>query len=350
MIGLARVGNLIIERAAKEIRENSDHVKAKIREQWDVKSREFLDYWFAEETQLELAALVSEIEKVEDAKLRAFFNLTLSATIITKSGGVSLSRDLAHTRPHRVKVLLSKEGEVLFGKAFSEDASNHRLRHQTKILRSPFEEFEKSFKRNLKYLEPRDSGIDMDSQIQKRMHKEYVICFTKFQQDKILISALGGNYIVKPDIIVARIPLKDEEINQCEPVLKEEDALAIHTPLRLANHVDKVLPILHASISCKWTTRNDMVQNTRTEALNLIRNRKGHLPHVVVVTAEPLPMRIAALALGTGDMDCIYHIALHELKQAVVECDNEDQLEMLNLMVDGRRLRDISNLPFDLSA
>ena len=173
---------------------------------------------------------------------------------------------------------------------------------------------------------------------------------TIFQQDKILISAMGGNYIVKPDIIVARLPVKDEDINQCEPVLKEKDTLATYTPLRFANHEDDVLPILHASISCKWTTRNDRAQNTRTEALNLIRNRKGHLPHVVVVTAEPLPMRIAALALGTGDMDCIYHIALHELKEAVVECDNQDQLEMLNLMVDGRRLRDISDLPFDLSA
>ncbi len=157
-LGVARVGNSIIERAVKEVRENSDQLKRKTRKQWDGKSRDFIDYWFVEETQLELAALVSEIEKVEDAKLRAFLNLALSATIITKSGGVSLSRDLAHTRPHRVKVLLSKDGEVLFGKAFSEDASNHRLRHQMKILRSPFEEFEKSFKRNLKYLEPAGSG------------------------------------------------------------------------------------------------------------------------------------------------------------------------------------------------
>jgi hypothetical protein len=35
------------------------------------------------------------------------------------------------------------------------------------------------------------------------------------------------------------------------------------------------------------------------------------------VTAEPLPSRIASLALGTGDVDCIYHAALYELVDAV---------------------------------
>lgn len=76
-------------------------------------------------------------------------------------------------------------------------------------------------------------------------------------------------------------------------------------------------PILHASISAKWTMRSDRAQNSRTEALNLIRNRKGRLPHIVVVTGEPLPSRLASLAFGTGDIDCVYHFALYELIDAV---------------------------------
>lgn len=118
--------------------------------------------------------------------------------------------------------------------------------------------------------------------------------------------------------------------------------------LRKSNYQDPY-PILHASISCKWTIRSDRAQNTRTEALNLIRNRKGPLPHVVAVTAEPLPTRIAALALGTGDLDCVYHFALPELKKTIEQIDNQDQLDMLNTMIEGRRLRDISDLPFDLA-
>jgi len=120
------------------------------------------------------------------------------------------------------------------------------------------------------------------------------------------------------------------------------------TPLRQANRPNPHM-ILHASISCKWTIRSDRSQNTRTEALNLIRNRKGHLPHIVAVTAEPLPTRIAALALGTGDMDCVYHFALNELQEAIKSIKNEDQMDMLKIMIDGRRLRDISDLPFDLA-
>jgi hypothetical protein len=53
--------------------------------------------------------------------------------------------------------------------------------------------------------------------------------------------------------------------------------------------------------------------------------------------------------LGTGDLDCVYHFALPELRQTIEELDNVDQLDMLNMMVDGRRLRDISDLPFDLA-
>jgi hypothetical protein len=77
--------------------------------------------------------------------------------------------------------------------------------------------------------------------------------------------------------------------------------------------------------------------------------RKGHLPHIVAVTAEPLPTRIATLALGTGDIDCVYHFALPELEEAIKDVDNQDQLDILSSMVEGKRLRDISDLPFDLA-
>ena len=167
-------------------------------------------------------------------------------------------------------------------------------------------------------------------------------------QDKALAPTLGGDYIVKPDIIIGRMPVSDTEINIKQKLVKDGDSAARLTPLRSLNRKESSL-ILHASISCKWTIRSDRSQNTRTEALNLIRNRKGHLPHVVAVTAEPLPTRISALAFGTGDLDCVYHFALNELLETVNKIDNQDQLDILQAMIDGRRLRDISDLPFDLS-
>ncbi len=162
---------------------------------------------------------------------------------------------------------------------------------------------------------------------------------------KELASILGAERIIKPDIVVARQPLSDEEINVQKPLVDGE-TLSSLTPLRATNNA---LPLLHASISCKWTLQNDRSQNARSEALNLIRHRKGHVPHIVAVTAEPLPTRIAALALGTGDIDCVYHFALYELEHAVRETENEDQLDMLLTLIAGRRLRDISDLPFDLA-
>ena len=166
--------------------------------------------------------------------------------------------------------------------------------------------------------------------------------------DNELASALGKDYIITPDIVVGRQPVSDEEINREGLVVTEEEPFAKFTPLRRVNF-EAPRPILHASISCKWTLRSDRGQNARTEALNLIRNRKGHLPHVVAVTAEPLPTRIASLALGTGDLDCVYHFALPELRDSIEELGNEDQLDMLTILIEGRRLRDISDLPFDLA-
>jgi len=168
------------------------------------------------------------------------------------------------------------------------------------------------------------------------------------ENDKSLASALGGDYIINPDIVVGRYPVSDDEINQDGILICEGEHIANLTPLRKANRPDSKI-ILHASISCKWTIRSDRSQNTRTEALNLIRNRKGSLPHIMAITAEPLPTRLASLALGTGDLDCVYHFALHELKDAIEELDKEDQLDLLLTMIDGRRLRDISDLPFDLA-
>lgn len=171
----------------------------------------------------------------------------------------------------------------------------------------------------------------------------------KVKHDKDLSTALGRDYIVKPDIIIARSAMSDEQIDEKEELIGDDEEISQFTPLRQSNLSNPDRKILHASISCKWTIRSDRSQNTRTEALNLIRNRKGNLPHIVAVTAEPLPTRIATLALGTGDLDCVYHFALHELRQSVIDIKNEDQQGILEDMVNGKRLRDISDLPFDLA-
>jgi hypothetical protein len=73
------------------------------------------------------------------------------------------------------------------------------------------------------------------------------------------------------------------------------------------------------------------------------------VPHIVVVTGEPLPSRLASLALGTGDIDCVYHFALPELMSTVDKLGIEDSANLVRIMVDGKRLKDISDLPLDLA-
>ena len=159
-----------------------------------------------------------------------------------------------------------------------------------------------------------------------------------------LAAALGTDYTIKPDIIITREPEPDERINQNETFVVP--GLARFTPLRREN---TELELLHASVSCKWTIRSDRTQNSRAEALNLLRNRKGRAPHIAVVTAEPLPSRLASIAIGTGDIDCTYHVALHELQDVVSAEHWPNAHDKLSIMVDGKRLRDISDLPFDLT-
>ena len=173
-------------------------------------------------------------------------------------------------------------------------------------------------------------------------HLEYLTRLITY--DAKLDSCIRRDYMVAPDVVIYRKLVSDEEINSTDIII--DDTVCNRADLREKNGG---LPILHASISAKWTMRSDRAQNSRTEALGLIRNRKGHLPHIVVVTGEPLPSRLASLGLGTGDIDCMYHFALYELIEAVKDTGSEDSIEILNSLIEGKRLKDISDLPLDLA-
>lgn len=159
-----------------------------------------------------------------------------------------------------------------------------------------------------------------------------------------LRAVLGNAYVIAPDVVVVRKPVSDDLINEASTLVDE--TVARSAAIR---QVNQELGILHAVISCKWTLRSDRAQNARSEALNLIRNRKGRLPHIAVVTAEPSPSRLASLALGTGDVDCLYHFALPELIEAVELSSNDEAFTLIETMVTGKRLRDIADLPLDLA-
>lgn len=129
-----------------------------------------------------------------------------------------------------------------------------------------------------------------------------------------LASEIGRDYLVAPDVTVG--------IN-----------------------VGETLLLLHAAVSCKWTIRSDRVQNIRHEAVILTRHRRGRQPHIVAVTAEPLPTRLASIARGTGEIDAVYHVAFEELVHATNEVGTAEQKTTLQELIVQNRLVDFNRLP-----
>jgi DNA modification methylase len=151
-----QVGKIIRQRAAVAIEARSPELLSRLENYWDEGTREFIDNWFNKDTQLEIMALLTEIDRVDNPLMRNFYKTAVSAIIITKTGGVSLALDLAHTRPHRAKLVYSRTGEVLEGGELLY-APPRNLRYVTKTLRSSVEEFDKRVQNNVKGLLRLDS-------------------------------------------------------------------------------------------------------------------------------------------------------------------------------------------------
>lgn len=111
-------------------------------------------------------------------------------------------------------------------------------------------------------------------------------------------------------------------------------------------------PFLHAAISSKWTIRSDRVQNVRHEFATLVRNRRGRSPHLIAVTAEPLPTRLISIARGTGEVDNVYHLLYEQLEAAVQDLWDQlskEQRAAWTEMTQQKRLRPYSSLVDDLT-
>ena len=157
-------------------------------------------------------------------------------------------------------------------------------------------------------------GSQQITEFSQYEHLNHIRRLAEEDQRGTLRSSLGTDYLIKPDITIGI--LQDERRNQRQH--------------------------LHAAVSCKWTIRSDRVQNIRHEGVILTRHRRGRQPHIVAVTAEPLPSRLAAIARGTGELDCVYHVALPQLSAA---CPGNSESEVvLTELIEQDRLRPFSVL------
>ena len=118
-----REGDRIIAGASDDYRRSRLRLQRDLELQFDVRTAQFIDYWFLPQQQLELLALVQRIEALPKGGTRDFLRVAFSSTIIAKSGGVSLARDLAHTRPHRDTAKVPTSAFVEFGKRLARNVA-----------------------------------------------------------------------------------------------------------------------------------------------------------------------------------------------------------------------------------
>ena len=96
---LRDIGVTVIARASNLL-SDKEIIDQNLVRRFDTQTKEFVNYWFCPTTQRELTALALAIQEIDNPLARHFLELTFSSIIITKSGGVSRARDLAHSRPH----------------------------------------------------------------------------------------------------------------------------------------------------------------------------------------------------------------------------------------------------------
>jgi DNA modification methylase len=96
-----KLANKVIGNALHLLRDNLKLINEQLEARFDLATKKFINYWFLPNTQQEILSLILSIEQYEEnSPIRNFLEVILSSIIVTKSGGVSLARDLAHTRPH----------------------------------------------------------------------------------------------------------------------------------------------------------------------------------------------------------------------------------------------------------
>lgn len=288
---------------------------------------------------------MDKISFVEFAEARKLFHASLLKNTLTtnSNGDVSNADKLSKLSNSIAKGIAS----LLKSETIAE-----RLAGQTsgKNFEDSCSDFVKNTFLKLGHLRPGDWSVSRVSGKSRKQISEYeqyahlTALHEAAKSNPQLAAALGSDYTITPDIIVSRHPEEDKIINGGGLLIDDSIAKLSSIRKKYSN-----VPLLHASISCKWTIRSDRAQNARSEGLNLVKNRKGKLPHVMVVTAEPTPNRLASIALGTGEIDCVYHFALYELRQTVNDLGLLDAAELLDTMINGKRLKDISDLPLDLA-
>ncbi|MFE9019113.1 NgoMIV family type II restriction endonuclease [Streptomyces sp. NPDC007808] len=142
-----------------------------------------------------------------------------------------------------------------------------------------------------------------------------------------------------------QIRLTESRRRELLNLLGEESLLKLDVTVsrELTGDSYETSPLRHlvAGLSLKWTLRTDRAQDCRSQGAKMAALRRGRMPHFAAVTMEPRPSMLALLGRGSGDIDCVYHLHLHALSDAIDEyCSGTKHKARLAIRDNFRRLRD----------
>lgn len=134
-------------------------------------------------------------------------------------------------------------------------------------------------------------------------------------------------------------------VTQLMETMPEESMLKVDITIAAQDPAERLL----VGLSSKWSLRTDRAQDCVAQGAKLVNTRRGHMPHFAVITMEPRPAMLKLIAYGSGAVDCVYHLALPELRSAAKTLEMQrgrrwDQRTALERMVAQRRIRSYKDL------
>jgi len=151
---ILQAGYEMLQKARELVESRFFDPEAEICTRYSGKVVDFLHYWFTDGTRRELLALLIALEQCTSSLICNLLTVLFSSIIITKSGGVSLARDLAHSRPHRDPEKQPKSALAAFHEKLTKVARDYEA-----LRKAPGRAF--AFHGDARALPMRDATVDL---------------------------------------------------------------------------------------------------------------------------------------------------------------------------------------------
>jgi len=165
------------------------------------------------------------------------------------------------------------------------------------------------------------------------------------------VDSLEARVSLSAELARARASLQRQDALVGELVSNMPEEALLKVDITVAEPRPGGLPLVHTTISSKWSLRTDRAQDCVSQGAKLVAQRRGRMPHFAVLTIEPRPAMLKILGDGSGSIDCVYHLDLPALTRAweglaasQVRPETWSPYRSFRRLVEQRRLRDYDEL------